>query len=175
MKLFAPLAVLALLAGPALAGADTVLVRTYEAGTVNLRISLADPAGVTEDGSIDVGGVFLTADQFPVGTTVVDVAFADAASPHVRGLLCQDFNANQVCGEAGAGEPRIEFCDSLAPGNLISHNGNPLAGGAALLVFVFAAPLRVSIGNPASNGPAPCPDGSNNFATQGTVTITLSP
>lgn len=170
-----PLAAL-LLSAPAFAGAaDTTLVRSYETGALNVRVHLADPAGVTSDGSFDHGGVYIDPAFFPLGSQLLGAALRDEHQPHVRGLVCQDLNADAVCGQGDQGEPRVEFCDDLSAANVLSDNGHPFTGGAALVVFVFASPVRLSVTNLAANGPAPCPDGSLGFATVGTVTLTVAP
>jgi hypothetical protein len=173
-------AALALLAAPALApalaaGADGTVVRTYETGALNLRLNLVDPFGITDDGSIDHGGVLIPAALFPVGSTLQGIALADQHSPRVRGLACQDLDANAVCGDSLADEARIEFCDTLDPANVMSDAGHPFVGGAPIVVFVFATPVRMSIASPFTNGPAPCPDGGMGFATLGTITLTIAP
>lgn len=171
------LAVLALLllSGAGAAG-DSAIVRTYEMGSLNARASLGDPLGLTQDGSIDLGGVYIPGRLFPPGSALRDVVVADAVAERVRALACQDLDLDAVCGEADAEEARVEFCDSLAqPANVLATNGLAFASGAPLIVFVFATPVRISLASPGTNGPAFCPDGAANAATTGTVTILLDP
>jgi hypothetical protein len=176
MNLLAVPLVVALLAVPVYAGAaDTTLVRSYETGALNVRLNVADPVGVTDDGSFDHGGVYIEPAFFPLGSTLDGVRILDQTQPRVRGLLCQDLNGDAVCGQGDQGEPRVEFCDDLGPGNVLSANGHPVTGGAAVVVFVFATPVRLSVANLGTNGPAPCPDGSLGFATAGTVTLSVAP
>lgn len=171
-----PLLALLLLAPAALGGAgESVIVRTYETGAVNLRVNLVDLVGITSDGSIDHGGVQIPAAQFPVGSALAGIALRDEAGTRVRGLACQDLDGDALCGEADAGEARVAFCDDLTPANVISDAGHRFYGGAAIVVFVFASPGHVSIANPASSGAVLCPDGAGNAATTGTVTVTLVP
>lgn len=76
-----------------------------------------DPAGQTQDGSIDVGGAVVRSGDVPDGvrslqTDIVDDVFgADA----VGGLVCNDRDGDLICGETADGELRANFCGTTPP------------------------------------------------------------
>lgn len=86
------------LALPAQGAPDAVAVeRTYEEGVLapgldGRPVSIPDPTGLTEDGSIDLGGVRILRDQLalPPGTNAVQVFVADLAICNVEYSVCID-------------------------------------------------------------------------------------
>lgn len=154
--LFAALVAGLLLAPTAAARTATA---SYEIAFQNLTGAQADPAGLTDDGTIDYGGVRFAA--MP-GETSVTITVSDSAGGNPYTIVCQDADLDLVCGEPG--EPRVAGCGPLS--TAISPSG----GDVTVFVSLESA-VVASIGQQSAT-PLPC--GEPTFATSGTVTAVFS-
>lgn len=152
--------VLAMLVAPHAAAARTVTA-TYEVAFQNLAGGLADPAGITEDGTIDYGGVSLAAMR---GETSVTLTIADAAGGAPYFVICQDADADSICGEPG--ELRATGCGS----------GTFALSGTAgsLRVFISVQNLIAPSIGQQSVTPLPCGEAPPALGTTGTVTAVFN-
>lgn len=104
-------------------GGDPVSIHaTYELGPTFFVWSCppgdaglgCDPTGQTQDGSIDLGGVQIFAEDVPRGVDSVQAAVVDDVfgPGSVAGFLCTEEDGNNVCGETDKGEAAQVFCGS---------------------------------------------------------------
>ena len=99
------LGAMVLAAMPARAGSTT---KTYEVAAP-LRISTADPQGITADGTRDVGGVAFTPEEFGKSSTV-HFRVLDLVNPfgQVYLSICQNPDGDTICGESANGVTQME-------------------------------------------------------------------
>lgn len=109
--------VLVLVALAPLAEAGRVVTRTYEApaaqiGGFYLAAGQGDAYLVSDDGSIDVGGVLAVAAA--PGETTVEIRVRDASGAPVKAAFCQDANGDGGCSVGGSDHVRF-LCDGDLP------------------------------------------------------------
>lgn len=99
-------------AAPFVSGSGSVFWKTYEsaAGGDFVLTSAEGPAMMTMDGTWDVGGVVITADQVPAGAYSASASVHDDLLVGIGGWLCTDNNADNIFCDQEIGEVAAPFC-----------------------------------------------------------------
>lgn len=125
----------ALVAGVALlpfAAASHSMSGNYDTATTPGLSLVWCPLG--NDGGPCIGGVQFSADQVG-GHTPRSTVFSDASGGDVHFTICQDFDGNSICGEAG--EPTVAKCGTSGTlSGAGSESEVPFSGAFGIATFI---------------------------------------